>query len=86
MMATILIKTRLVLLSLLPALVILGLVVQQLLNNQQQSASLEQAMVRMDILQGVTKTSLALFDYQHGQSQTLDDLELSVPPFLGSCG
>ncbi|WP_238787962.1 ATP-binding protein [Vibrio navarrensis] len=84
MMATILIKTRLVLLSLLPALVILGLVVQQLLNNQQQSASLEQAMVRMDILQGVTKTSLALFDYQQGQSQTLDDLEFSVPPSWGA--
>src|SRR5690606_4461075 len=49
-----------------------------------QSASLEQAMVRMDILQGVTKTSLALFDYQQGQSQTLDDLEFSVPPSWGA--
>ncbi|MGL0816350.1 hybrid sensor histidine kinase/response regulator [Vibrio vulnificus] len=71
------IKTRLALLSLLPAIFILGFTVQELLNNRRQLDSLDKTISRIHIQNGIAETAFRIYQGVQGEMRYLDELSQS---------
>ncbi|EIV8481864.1 ATP-binding protein [Vibrio vulnificus] len=71
------IKTRLALLSLLPAIFISGFTVQELVNNRRQLESLDKTISRIHIQNGITETAFKIYQGVEGDMHYLDELTSS---------
>ncbi|HAS6346695.1 ATP-binding protein [Vibrio sp. IRLE0018] len=71
------IKTRLALLSLLPAIFITGFTVQELVNNRRQLESLDKTISRIHIQNGITETAFKIYQGVEGDMHYLDELSSS---------